>query len=243
MIEFNYPEVGMKLKKTAAFLLILISVTSLHSQVVKAAIIAKPGNALPDFYNILSERSGISIHQIPLLPQEVEHALAEGLVDIAILPENDRIQSIALIQTPVSGSPLVLIGESGYAIHERNMIDLRTVAVFVEDEQLLQRELIDKFSIEPRIQKARHYDSLVRIMATGRVTAIVIPMKEFERSLLNINEDRNKFGQPFVIGFKESFLFLSRRRAEKLTPLMDKLIQALEEMKNDGTVEELNNRL
>ena len=137
---------------------------------------------------------------------------------------------------------MVLIGESGYVIHERNMLNLRTVAVFVDDEQLVQRDLIEKYSIEPRIQKARHYDSLVRIMATGRVTAITIPMNEFHKSLISINEDRDKFGQPFEIGFKESFLFLSKRRADELAPLMDRLIQALEDMKSDGTVKELTNK-
>lgn len=232
----------MKFKRIITSLLILASMATLHSQVVNAAVTAEPGSYLPEFYKILSDRSKIKIHQIIILPQEVENALAEGLVDIAILPENERIHNSAQRQGSVSGSPLILIGESGYAIHERNMLDLRTVAVFEDDEALVQRDLIDEYSIEPRVQKARHYDSLVRIMASGRVTAIAIPMIEFERSLVNINEDRSNFGQPFVIGIKEDFLFLSKRRAEKMAPLMDKLMRALEEMKNDGTVEELSNR-
>jgi len=231
------------MKKTAVILLLTITLTTLHSLEFKAAVIAEPGNIHSLFYNILSERSKITIHQIPLLPQEVENALADGIVDIAILPENEKVHNFALMQSPVWGSPIALIGESGYAIHERNMLDLRTVAIFVGDEQLVQRDLIEKFSIDPRIQKTRHYDSLVRIMASGRVTAIAIPMNEFKRSLKNINEDRDKFGQPFEIGFKESFLFLSRRRADELAPLMERILQTLEDMKNDGTMKELNNRL
>ncbi len=233
----------MKFKRIITALFILISFTTLHSQVVNAAVTAEPDSYLPEFYNILSDRSEIRIHQIILLPQEVENALTDGLVDIAILPENDKINSSAQMQMPVSESPLVLIGESGYAIHERNMIDLRTVAVFSNDESLIQQHLIDKYSIEPRIQKARHYDSLVRIMASGRVTAIAIPLKEFERSLMSIKEDRDKFSPPFAIGVKEEFLYLSKKRADKMAPLMDKLMQALEGMKDDGTVEELCNRL
>lgn len=233
----------MKFKRIITALLILSSYTTLHSQVVNAAVTAEPDSYLPEFYTILSDRSEIRINQIILLPQEVENALAEGLVDIAILPENEKIITSAQMQMPVSESPLVLIGESGYAIHDRNMIDLRTVAVFTDDESLIQQHLIDKYSIEPRIQKARHYDSLVRIMASGRVTAIAIPLNEFERSLMSIKEDRGKFSQPFTIGVKEEFLFLSKRRVEKMAPLMDKLMQALNEMKDDGTVEELSNRL
>lgn len=230
------------MKRKVALLLVLFTFTELHSQEIKAAITAEPGNTLAELYTILSERSGRKIHQVSLLPQEVENALSEGLVDLAILPENEKVHTVALMQIPVSESSLVLIGESGYTIHERNLLNLKTVAVFEEDKQLLQKFLIEKYSIEPRIQITRHYDSLVRIMASGRVTAILIPENEFERSLISVNEEREKFGQPFIVGNKKKFLFLSRRRAETLAPLMDRLIQTLEEMKTDGTVEELNNR-
>ena len=228
-----------KFKFVTALLIILLSFSPIYSQVVKAAVTAEPGNRLVDFFNTLSERSGIKIHQIPLLPHEIENALAQGLVDIAILPDNERTNNIALIQAPVMGVPYALISESGFVINERNMVGLRTVAVLMEDEPSMMRELIDKYSIDPRIQKARHYDSLVKFMSSGRVTAIFIPLDEFEKSLRHINEDRNNFGQPFILGFKENFMVLSKKRANQVAPLMDRLFRALEEMKSDGTMEEL----
>ena len=231
----------MKLKY---FLLIpaicFLSITPIYSQIIKAAVLQDPGSRQIDFFNILSEKSGIQIHQIPLLPGEIERALDEGLVDIAIMPDNRRIEKVALIQTPVFGKEYALISNIDFFINERNMMNLRTIAVFVEDEPLLIREVIDRYAIEPRIQKARHYDSLVKLMTTGRVSAIFIPLDEFERSLRIIHGDPGSFNQPFIIGFKEDFLVLSKRRADKIAPLMDRLIGALEQMKNDGTMEELS---
>lgn len=228
------------IKKLATALLIsLISITSAHTQVINAAVIGEPGNFLIEFYTVLSERSGVNIQKIPLLPQEIPNALAEGIVDIGLLPDNEKTSKIAFIQTPVTGSPFVLISGNDFVINERNLIDLRTIAVFTEDEPFLISEIIDPFSLEPRIQKARHYDSLVKIMSTGRVSAIFIPLDEFERSLRHINEDRSKFGQPFIAGYREIFLVLSKRRADKVVPLMNRLIHTLDEMKNDGTIEEI----
>ncbi|MBI9099741.1 MAG: hypothetical protein JEY91_14775 [Spirochaetaceae bacterium] len=232
----------MKKNLSTALLISLFSIAAVHPQVIKAAVTEEPGSFLIEFYTVLSQRSGVKIQKIPLLPQEIPNALAEGLVDIGLLPDNEKTNKTALIQTPVIGSPFVLISSDDFVINERNIIDLRTIAVFTEDEPFLIREIIDPFSLEPRIQKARHYDSLVKIMSTGRVSAIFIPLDEFERSLRHINEDRNKFGQPFIAGYRELFLVLSKRRADKVAPLMDRLIQTLEEMKNDGTIEELITR-
>jgi len=232
------------MKKIHLFALTLFSVlslNSLNSQTIKAAIIHDPVVKLVEFYQILSERSNIKIQQVPLLRQEVVRALEEGIVDIAIVPDNEHTFNAALIQSPVFSRTFALIGESGFMINEYNMMDLRTVAVFVDDEPVLNTELLDRFTISPRIQKARHYDSLVKILATSRVTAIFIPLKEFERSVENIHEDMDKFGQPFILGSDEEFIALSRRKADLLAPLMDRLIVALEEMKRDGTMDDLNN--
>ncbi|MDA3809774.1 MAG: transporter substrate-binding domain-containing protein [Spirochaetaceae bacterium] len=223
-------------------LLCLLSLFSLHSQSIKAAIIQDSDYKLVDFYQILSERSGVKIQQVPLLRQEIENALEAGIVDIAILPDTQRTSEVSLIQTPAFGKTYVLLGESGLVINQYNLVDLKTVAVFMDDEQLLGSELIDKFSIEPRIQKARHYDSLLKILTTGRVMAVFVSLEDFTRSLRNLNEDPEKFGQPYILGFKENFLVLSRRRADKVAPLMDRIIQALEDMNDDGTMKELSPR-
>lgn len=212
----------------------------MSAQRLKAAVSPEPGNKLSELFIHLEQRSGIPLELVPLLPHEMMRALEDGIVDLAILPDSEPSHRAGLIQVPVWGHPLVLIGESGYSINERNLSNLRTIGVFMEDEPMLFGELIDPYSLEPRIQRARHYDSLVRIMATGRVSAIYLPINEFDRSLRILNEDRDKFGNPFPAGFKEDFLFLSRRRADKAAPLMDRLIQALEELKDEGIVEELS---
>lgn len=233
------------MKKNLIAILFIISMApfnTLFSQEIKAAVTAEPGSRLVDFYNILSERSGLIIKQVPLLPHEFGHALKEGLVDIAILPDGPHSSQDGMIQAPVWGTPLVLIGKRGMTINERTLVNLKTIAVFIEDEHILMDEILFAYSIEPRIHKVRHYDSLVRVLATGRAAAIYIPVREFEKSLRHMNEDRDKFGHPFEAGFREEFIVLSRRRADKIAPLMDRLIQALEMMKNDGTIEELNRR-
>lgn len=221
-------------------ILMLVPVGSLWSQRLKAAVTPEPGNKYAEIFIHISERSGVHIEPIPLLHEEIARALEEGIVDLAILPDSESSHRGGLMQVPVWGYPIVLISESGYSISERNLYSLRTIGVFVEDEPMLFSEVIDPYSLEPRVQRVRHYDSLVRIMATGRVSAIYLPINEFDRSVMVLNEDRDKFGNPFPMGFKEDFLFLSKRRADKAAPLMDRLIQALEELKDEGVVEELS---
>lgn len=227
-------------QKLSVIFIIIFSVTSLYSQVIKAAIIQDPDVNLINFYNILSERSGIPINQIPLLREEIENALKEGIVDIAVLPDNEKTTEVALIQTEAFGKNYVLISNRDVIINDYNLIDLKTIAVNMDDEAYLNEALIDRFTIDPKIQKARHYDSLIRIIKTGRADAIFIPIEEFERSLRNRNEDRGGFGQPYEVGFRNDFLVLSRRRAEKLAPLMNRIIQSLKSMKEEGLMEDLN---
>jgi ABC-type amino acid transport substrate-binding protein len=241
MVKFKGLGVIMNNKLVLKVLLFaILSLFSLHSQVLKAAVLQNPDINLPEFYRILSEKSGIKIHQISLLRDEVENALKEGIIDIAILPDNEKTRDVALLQTRAFGKNYALVSEKGVLINEYNLVDLRTIAVYMDDEAYLNEVLIEKYSLDTRIQKARHYDSLVRIMATGRVAAIFIPLQDFERSLSHMNEDREKFGQPFPLGYKEDYLVLSKRRADTLSPLMNRLIQALDTMKQDGILNELD---
>lgn len=226
--------------KIALILLLLLPITSLNAQALKVAVTPQPGNKYTELFRLLSDRSGIALHPLPLLEREMAHALEEGIVDLAILPDVEKSHRGGQMHIPVWGYPLVLISESGYNITERNIANMRTVGVFVEDEPHLFREMINRYSVEPRIQRARHYDLLVRIMASGRVSAIFLPINEFEKSIRILGEDRDRFGQPFPMGFKEEFLFLSKRRADRVAPLMDRLIQALEELKNEGIINELS---
>ena len=221
-------------------LLFLFSISSIYSQILKAAAIQGSDGKDAAFYRILSERSGVDIELFFMDPPAAENALEEGRIDLAILPDNERTDRIAHIQTPLFVKTFALISKSGFFVNEHNLMDIRTVGVFMGDEPSLFRELIDKYSIEPRIQKARHYDSLIKIIGSGRVTVIFIPVKEFDRAIDRMDEDRTTFGHPFIIGHEELFLVLSRRRADRVAPLMDKLNRTIDHMKNDGTIEELD---
>ncbi|MBB6482012.1 hypothetical protein [Spirochaeta isovalerica] len=217
-----------------------ILLSTSDARALKAAVSPEPGNRLSEFFMVLSRKSGIAIEPVPLLPEEFADALSEGIVDLAVLPDTERDRESGEIQMPLWGSPVVLMSGNDMRIEERNIMDLKTIGVFIEDEPLLEREVIDRFSLDPRIQRVRHYDILVRIMATGRVSAIMIPLRDFERSIEELNQDKDSFGQPFPVGFKEDFLFLSRMNTDRTAPSMDRIRKAVEEMRLGGILEELS---
>ncbi|MBN2657154.1 MAG: hypothetical protein JXR86_08850 [Spirochaetales bacterium] len=230
----------MKLGKTGLLVLLSVfAVSTLNALVLKAAVTAEPGNRLSGFFTILSEKSGIEIQQVPLLPVEFADALKEGLVDLAVLPDTEKNRDSGERLMPLWGSPLVLITKNEIRLDERNLTELKTIGIFIEDEHLLEREVIDKYSLDPGIQRVRHYDILVHIMAAERVSAIMIPMVNFERSLRLQNEDRDAFSQPFPVGFLEDFLFLSRKNTDRTAPSGARIVKAVEDMRLGGILEKL----
>lgn len=231
----------MNRQKTSFLLLCLfVLLLPLHSQTFKAAVSPEPGSQTSEFFLFLSRLSGLSIEPDPIPSEETANALQENIVDFAILPDTERNHEAGLIQMPLWGSPLVLISKNGYRIDERNLVDFQTIGVLVEDSPLLEREVIDRFSLNVRVRPVRHYDILVRIMSSGRVSAILITMRDFNNSIEKLNVDPDQFGQPFPVGFKEEFLYISRSGTDKTAPVMDRIISAVEDMQKKGVLEDLN---
>ncbi len=221
------------------FLYIVLSTTAIYSQTLKAAVINGPNEKDTRLFEILSEKSEIIFELQYMDLPEAQRALKDGIVDIAILPDNEQVSNVALIQTPLYTTTYALIGKSGFPINEYNLISIKTIGVYSPDEYFLIRDLINRYSIEPRIQLARHYDSLIRIITTGRVSAVFVPIDEFEKGLIRMNEERSHFSNPFILNNQENFLVVSKRRADNVAPLMDRLDRILENMKKDGSFDEL----
>lgn len=228
----------MKRKKviSAVLFAIIAAISPLQTQSLKVAVTGEPGNSYSSFFANLSRKSGITLNPVAFLPGEMENAFEDGLVDLAVLSETEKSLASGISLGSLWESPMILIGPGGFTISERNLPDLKTIGVFTGDQVLLERNLIDPYSLDARIQPARHYDLLVKIMSTGRVSAIYLPLKEFENSLNVLDEARENFGNPFESGIKKEFLFLSGRRAAGAAPLRNALKKALDELKTEGDI-------
>jgi polar amino acid transport system substrate-binding protein len=176
-------------------------------------------------YERLGEIAGVKFDVQSYPYPRVIESMKTGLLDVAIIFKNKSIQNFVTYVAEVSKSKVIILPSRGLNLNSYDdLYALHSIAV------LRNANFESRFDSDGKLNKFTmiDYEQGLKMMALGRMDAIVGSKSGLEESIKSLEFDTSKFGKPFILSNKEWWLHVSTKsKYQYLIPELKKAVQLI----------------
>ena len=173
---------------------------------------SKPSGIYYDFANLLASEAGYQINNYIAPYARIILELQSGQTDLSILFKYKKLEDHVIYVAPLPSLETVVIGLKD--THFKSMEDLKGRSL----AYLRGAKFSDAIDNDPAITSIETVDfnQGIKLLAVGRVDAIIGPIEPILNAAVKLGKDRNFFGKPFVVSERTPWVQISKKSAERI---------------------------
>ncbi|QFU21657.1 transporter substrate-binding domain-containing protein [Shewanella eurypsychrophilus] len=173
-----------------------------------------PSGIYYDMANLLAEESGYLPHNEIYPYARIMLELKSGQTDMTIMYKYKELEDYVTYIAPLPSLKNVVIGLHGTSFSSFDNLKGKKLAY------LRGAKFSDVIDNDPAIYRFETFDFIqaVKMLMAGHVDAVIGPMDAILSAALQLNEDINLFGEPFVVSQRTPWVQISNKSLHKFSP-------------------------